>query len=132
MSLQSWKKEFYPIPADKIITWKAALEHSMLKWSGFSKKNLEKHDVILDHGSLQCKYREFKVDDKSCALCLLSYDRKIKYVACNTCPIFKLNGYYCVYRRGRVSAWNAFILHDNPKPMQRLLAKTYKKFMEEK
>lgn len=46
MSIESWKREFYPTPAanatnDDI----TAIEHSLKKWVGLSKSNLDKHNL---------------------------------------------------------------------------------------
>jgi hypothetical protein len=37
MSLESWKAEFYPIPADEVKK-KDALAHSLRKWEGLRKE----------------------------------------------------------------------------------------------
>ena len=46
MSLTTWKKEFYPVPAKKMPLRKA-LEHSILKWRGALPGNLRKHGCCL-------------------------------------------------------------------------------------
>lgn len=44
MSLQTWKDEFYPVPASEPIGGhKAQIEHSLRKWRGATKENTEKH-----------------------------------------------------------------------------------------
>lgn len=39
MSLETWKEEFYPIPADEVPE-SQALAHSLRKWEGLRKENL--------------------------------------------------------------------------------------------
>ena len=46
MSLESWKAEFYTIPASKCPE-EYAIEHSLRKWTGLLPENLDKHE--LDH-----------------------------------------------------------------------------------
>ena len=45
MSLETWKAEFYPIPAEYVST-DDALRHNLSLWVGIRQENLDKHDVI--------------------------------------------------------------------------------------
>lgn len=47
MSLETWKEEFYKIPAEECIK-EQALDHSITKWEGLRPENLQKHGLFLD------------------------------------------------------------------------------------
>ncbi len=81
MSLETWKEEFYPIPADEVPE-SQALTHSLRKWEGLRKENLEKHGVGATGGYVD----EMSIDSSTCALC----HHHIDSVRCATCPLVKL------------------------------------------
>jgi hypothetical protein len=91
--MKSWKKEFYPLPAHKINakgSVKDLIEHSLRKWNGLTKENLEKHDLKLDDYSdvtTKTERTTFLIDSSSCALCA----RFAEDLDCIGCPIYKLN-----------------------------------------
>jgi len=72
MSLKTWKKEFYPIPADKVSKGEA-LDHSIRKWTGLLPRNLEKHGLIRGGGGVifAASNMDFclSVNASTCALC---------------------------------------------------------------
>ena len=87
MSLKTWIKEFYPIPACEV-SEEDALRHSLRKWEGLLEKNLEKH-----RGEIPFEYAAFiLIDDEgiptsftsagTCALC----QHYGKY-RCINCPL---------------------------------------------
>ena len=78
MSLETWKEEFYPVPADEVPE-SQALTHSLRKWEGLRKENLEKHGVK----RRLHKVGEFHVDSTTCALC----HHHAGSFWCYTCPI---------------------------------------------
>ncbi len=45
MSLESWKKEFYPTRAADVKTLDEALTHTERKWEGLRPENLERHGL---------------------------------------------------------------------------------------
>jgi len=122
MSIETWKPEFYPIPADdkRLRTRVACLEHSIRKWIGLRETNLEKHGCTFHigtgfvefHGGVYGKF--FFVDDSSCALCVRWYQRDGR---CRPCPIVRVTGRTCQ------TAWAPWIRHGDPEPMIRLLRK---------
>lgn len=88
MSLDTWKAEFYPIPADQVPV-EDALDHSIKKWSGLTKENMEKHGVrfvesycCLTTDSDVAFNPVLGIDAGTCALCLHHLKTK-----CKTCPI---------------------------------------------
>jgi hypothetical protein len=82
MSLQTWKDEFYPVPAtDYGSTRLEAIQHSLRKWTGVLKKNLKKHGVNTCHLILS---------SKTCSLCIMYHER----LACEGCPL-NIDGSKC-------------------------------------
>ena len=120
MSLSSWKKEFYSKPANKI-SKKDAVAHSLKKWTGLLKKNLEKHQLRSDGSSIyqidDC-YKDLDINDESCALCHHYIDNE-----CLKCPLFKLLGHKCDTFDGPYGKWSC---GNDPKPMLKALERTLK------
>lgn len=81
MSLDTWKAEFYPVPADSVPE-SDTLSHSLRKWEGLRKENLEKHGLQADVGG-------FHIDSSTCALC----QHYLKSGWCYPCPISTMGGY---------------------------------------
>lgn len=117
MSLASWKREFYPVPASKVPA-DEALDHSIRKWRGLLPTALERHG---------CERSEFgevvgpgraslDIDTASCALCTHHYWDKF----CKNCPLAIARGNVacCVRARGEtVSPYHAWADLGDPKPM---------------
>lgn len=73
MSLETWKKEFYPIDA-KLVPVADAVAHSLKKWEGLLLENLARHEVFiwLRPGFHQLKDGSgafMRIDSDTCALC---------------------------------------------------------------
>lgn len=151
MSFATWKKEFYPVKPSKRMTTIQAIEHSIQKWEGLRKENLDKHDVRLDYSmrNVVGEGREhLDIDTKSCALCVKfmredTYDDKGIYIGepCQNCPLYiSRGGYPCdrVTEKERERAMDKGLFsydqhpfgqlceHANPKPMIAALKKTLK------
>lgn len=101
MSIQTWKREFYPKPASKA-TKAEALDHSIQKWKGYLSKNLKKHQLIRNGGILENHdgIEVFESDTTTCALCqrFMKNKRTNGYSSaenCVACPLFKATGKYC-------------------------------------
>lgn len=82
MSLESWKKEFYPVDACEIEGLVDAAKHSLKKWEGLLSENRKKHGVILNKDS---DLEEggggiILLDGTSCALCQVAGE-------CVACPL---------------------------------------------
>jgi len=92
MSIKSWKEEFYPVPAQKV-SKKDAIKHSLTKWLGLTKENLEKHGLRSHWGGLLAidpgaHKIFFTIDDNTCALChhYMEYQND---EPCINCPLVK-------------------------------------------
>ena len=105
MSLQSWKKEFYS-PISKT-NKKNSLQHSLTKWIGLRKENLEKHEVEYNPDFVDITYKEsvLRIDASSCALCK-------NYDTCDECPLNDCQNEY-----------KAFVKTSNPEPMVAFIQK---------
>ena len=108
MSLESWKAEFYPIEASDVRFTKEAIRHSLKKWQGLTKENLEKHGVVKKGDDRLYDGIEkwpFHIDCFSCALCQLFNDENNE---CHECPLNRFLGYSCDEREeiyGPYSHW---------------------------
>ena len=98
MSIASWKKEFYPVPACKIVDPEKAFQHSYRQWQGLTKKNLKKHELCFDNGCLFDRRRNTRywiTCALDCALCKVYFYGKTK--PCVGCPLHE-NGFNCTHR----------------------------------
>ena len=132
MSLKSWMKQYYPVPANQVKDELAAIRHSLRKWKGLTARNLTKHkmECYSDGGAciyeMSDAYTHFYIDDESCALCCLFGEK-----GCTSCPLYmhlkkrcdsfnttskEMRGPYCVFDDN----------HD-PKPMIKALTAVLKK-----
>jgi hypothetical protein len=136
MSMKSWKKEFYPIEA-KDCPEKDALQHSLQKWKGLRKENLDKHGVNLDFYAVFVKGKKGSVtiDSDSCALCV--HHRKLSSIGlidCSKCPLFlerklrcdqieigKNNSPYSALGGDFVEIDGEYVEMSNPEPMIELI-----------
>ncbi len=90
MSKESWKKEFYPQPACEVKTYLGALFNSINKWSGLSKKNLQKHGLVRRHKTIYDPHAKgakvLEISKTSCAMCqyFLKPDGTLD---CPRCPL---------------------------------------------
>lgn len=106
MSLQTWKEEFYHREPSKRMTTLEAIDHSLLKWEGRRKENLEKHglinsdtDMIIEKDSDGYSDDEtFMFDGTTCALCVKFFDHRApdRAGACNKCPLYKSGHAPCI------------------------------------
>jgi len=125
MSIQSWKKEFYPVDASKCRkSILKALKHTLLKYTGTLKKNLKKHDIEKEKGSgrlFDCRgmsYGKFGFGEDTCALCPNNFPD------CSTCILYKSgNGCLEDYDEDKINPYRFFVSDSDPKPMIRILKK---------
>jgi hypothetical protein len=82
VSIETWKAEFMPRSANQATsTWLEAVDHSLAKYKGFTKENLEKHDLGL--GVI-----DMYTDSDSCACCRKAdWMMSDGYTGCRRCPI---------------------------------------------
>lgn len=90
MSLESWKKEYYPVDADEVDA-KDACAHSTQKWTGMLKKNLRRHALYAIDGKVSHKGGGdvFSVSGATCALCCV---HEAEDETCDGCPLFMVRG----------------------------------------
>jgi hypothetical protein len=115
MSISTWKREFYRIPAQNA-TGKNALSASLKKWIGLRKKNLDKHNVLFCGGDLiDCDGKKFEINDTSCALCQLYY----LIGTCNSCPLKLIRNSPCIEKTDIeiLSPYDAWCCDQDPEPM---------------
>ena len=85
MSLESWRKEYYPVDADKLTSRNDAvlIEASLLKWIGLQEGNLAEHGLEKDGRCFGFYVEDEHLSGTShCALCT-KYFRK----DCVGCPL---------------------------------------------
>lgn len=130
MSLESWKKEFYPIPAcliavdtDNPVT---LIEHSLRKWRGALPENLARHELEYHHhGLTEIKEASespvpsgpFGFISNSCSLCAKYYKspRFSAPFSCATCPIAIVDGVSCEGRSLDPDSPGGGVAHDHEK-----------------
>jgi len=142
MSIKTWKEEFYPVKPRKSMTTKEAIEHSLRKWEGLRKSNLNKHglirgfwgDAILEGGD---EFERMTIGSDSCALCKKFYSSSeieadeddgnfIVVDKCSKCPLAHVLGEPCD-GRGDQSVYGKWVDSGNPVPMIAALKKALRK-----
>jgi len=131
MSIETWKKEFYPKSPTKGMSKIKAIEHSLLKWEGLKKSNLKKHGLIQKNTQISDSEGGcFITSAESCALCMKYYD-EYENIYCAKCPIVSVtNGIRCDYNGTNKdfyeSPFGQFVYKGETKYMIALLKKTLK------
>ena len=122
MSLESWKKEFYPVAASEEHSDVEAIKHGILKWTGYSRESLEKHtlnklcNTIYDVDWTD----EFNFSISTCSLCLKYYYENM----CVECPLFLIDqGCLAVHHDGAISPYYTTIKDGDPKYILEALKK---------
>lgn len=118
MSLESWSAEFYPTSARECANSKgmiATIQHSLRKWRGFSKENLEKHDLSWWDTGL---YR-------SAGACSLCEKYGINFCDnCASCPVTRCGEKSCIDNSLALSPYKRSKNLEDPAPMINTLEKT--------
>ncbi len=124
--MNSWEKEFYPFTAEEACyTELQAVDHSILKWKGLTKENLEKHDLVKEHDGLRIighnPYFDLRISAKTCALCL----RYNNDGCCDGCPLAEVRGDINCSESidGENSPFDHWVGTGNPQPMIEWLEK---------
>lgn len=124
MSLESWKKEFYPMEADVCPRDnETMLLHSLLKWVGARHENLREHDMdFVGRGMIMGSFEDFAFNAITCALCLeylveLDQEEGEPDIACVGCPLRDLQGTPCCYVTDQVDPYAVFLEKGDPEPM---------------
>ena len=151
MSKKTWLREFYPTPADRFSpdndlphTALETVRHSLRKWEGLTKENLDKHGLFRSpFGSDTLLWRRddtelgaydekvITVNSTSCSLCMKYYNIAL-YDACELCPLAKSLGRSCARQKvsGILSTYGQFTINENPLPMIEALKETERKLIE--
>lgn len=118
MSNETWRDEFYPCNASSEEALQAPAKHSLRKWIGFRKANLDKHklsDIPME------------IDASTCALC---QKYEVAEDTCDNCPLCVVRGGYpCDEQTPREQEhptecpYVQFTLYDDPEPMIQWLEK---------
>jgi hypothetical protein len=115
MSLETWKAEFYPVPAEQCPK-EQAVEHSLRKWIGARPANLYRHGLF--KVPLTSYIRNGATNESlpfgliQCALCCEYYWRQ---PPCCGCPLVAVLSRPCC--GDATSPYRAFIMRDDPEPM---------------
>jgi hypothetical protein len=112
VSLESWRAEFYPVPAPAATdSDEEAIAHSLRKWEGALPDNLAKHGVLYTDAAIRDGAGGiFDFDSDSCALCEA-------HPWCEKCPVAEEQEGPC----DEDSAYHMSV--DDPLPMITLLRK---------
>lgn len=138
MSLETWKAEFYPVPASSFTAETSTIdlvEHSLRKWIGLREENLRKHGISTNRWYREIACTEsvndppLQIDSTTCALCVVAEEKHKKedYAApsmCKHCILTKLrNGLQCdeVHILESASPWSIWLRSADPEPMIKLL-----------
>jgi hypothetical protein len=122
MSIETWKKEFYPVEANQV-SKQDAIAHSLKKWTGATKDNIQKHGVERAGYLLFDDRDAFGFGGETCALCVHhAHKHQDSADPCRTCPIVRSGGKACGERG---SAYGHFLFF-GPRDMIRVLMKALK------
>lgn len=117
MSLETWKKEFYFIDA-RAVPVEQAVEHSLRKWIGLRRENLDKHGVSIEGKRIYGEDGRLFISESSCALCWYYIENH-----CCHCPLYAVLGRPC--DSSRSAPYQQFIFDRNPEPMICALSEIY-------
>ena len=143
MSLESWKREFYPEPASQHTTDTAdnvdnvdnvdMLEHALKKWRGLIPANLERHGLVSRSIPQLLEERDnpresFSVGTTSCSMCARYYKDSEDQPDCEGCPLNAYQDGPCCYCSPNPYA--EFMQRGDPQPMINALTECLKIEME--
>lgn len=121
MSLRTWMQTYYPITALKAaeLPLEDVVEHSLRKWIGLRKENLDRHGVRADYKIITDGLETLEITTDTCSLCCKFYEGLDK---CSDCPLFTILGGSCA----RVSncPYLKYTHNHDPEPMIEALEKT--------
>lgn len=125
MSLETWKEEFYPVPAevyhdedDELVL----INHAIQKWTGLLTESMQKHSVGF-RDDMRCAISDlplaysdaalenvFDIDSTTCALCQ-------RHSHCQTCPVDT----FSIGCNESKSPYDKFVIGNDPLPMLQAL-----------
>ena len=123
MSLRSWKREFYPVPAERVAKDRS-VAHSLKKWIGLLPRNIRRHNLRLKLGldntvpKLIGKDGSMNIGGDTCSLC--EHYQEFGDKLCVECPLAQARGGHrcdkCIPRE-RHSPYGEFSVSKDPLPM---------------
>ena len=127
MSLETWRKEYYPEDADKIKSRsdRVLIEASLLKWIGLQKGNLAEHGLKKDsipYKSLELFGEKLDCHD-ACSLCTKYHHGTFSDKSCVHCPLGN-----CGYSSPYGKVWQSN--YTNLTPLIEALAKALDKELD--
>lgn len=139
MSIESWRKEFYPVSAQTAVRRRypkiKLIEHSLKKWEGLYKKNLAKHDCCYRAGyvrpysvdsGLEWNPKSVSITAESCSLCE-KYYKADEANSCRTCPLYETVGDKACNNSRPLSDYGHFQDTGDPRRMINSLRKALKR-----
>lgn len=145
MSLSAWRRAFYDVPAEAVAADRRngdldLIAHSLRKWEGLKRENLDAHGLYAEGGEILWREEEyvvFLVDTETCALCQRHYGKEkvldhpyLGSHECGTCPLARSRpgGAPCDRRarREKAAPFDRFLDTGDAKPMIRALQKARK------
>lgn len=135
MSLDTWKRKFYPKAASET-TPEEAVAHSLKKWEGLLPENLVRHNVRLTDtrnvtgASSDLRNDVFRIDYSTCSLCFhFEHTRDEGEDACRQCPLsIERDNLSCDVESddefmdgAQGSPWDSFTDADEPDPRPMIL-----------
>lgn len=136
MSLESWKREFYPVEANQV-SKEEAVEHSIRKWRGLTKTALKKHNLAKNNHdaairSLKNLFADLRINTSTCALCAHYFNKDEDTIACVRCPLYlvreriRCDCFDPVPDSAEDDPYHAFTRTGNPRPMLKWLRRALK------
>lgn len=120
MSLETWKKEFYPTKPTKRLGAIGSVKHSLRKWKGFLPASLKNHKV--GRFGVWTIFDDKKEISTQCSLCVKF---RLDNSDCTICPLKRFLGKECY--TGVDSPWSQWVgENSNPLPMIEALEGTLK------
>lgn len=140
MSLASWKKQFYPTKATRLVLQSAVgiVGSTLRKWLGLQEVHLNEHNVELVYVEESSHIATIHLRDKKSGvlfdvgnakhnpLCVRYYN--IKDMSCSECPLcIARDGDSCTQEsdNGEESPWTTFCVSGDPDPMIDNLYRTW-------
>lgn len=136
LGARDWLAKYYiPVTFKKstAMSWAAALDHGIAKWSGLSESVLERYGLYIHSGSLIPVDGGFDdevltVDSTTCALCHKSSSgpKDSRHIYCRRCPLHASLGRPCdsAYtddgynlNGSNESEYSSFVLRNDAEPM---------------
>lgn len=116
MSIETWKAEFYPVPADSDEAKADPIEHSLRKWRGLRADALERHGLTRGSSVLTDSNKSvFSISGDTCALCEVHYRLPNSSQNCLLCPLAIHLGRKCDH--GLKSPYQVNFRSGDPEPM---------------